>query len=94
MYVFVFALSLARSSIATDLQKEPFETLMFVQKWSTAIQLPERRVSPWPYTYVDVDGSGVVDWAFCDENGDQVPHINNLGGLGPDMSLAYRTISS
>jgi len=88
MYVFVFALSLARSSVATDLQKEPFGTLMFVQKWSTAIQLPERRVSPWPYTYVDVDGSGVVDWNFCDENDVPVPIINNLGGLGPDTGAA------
>jgi len=88
MYVFVFASSLARSSVATDLQKEPFGTLMFVQKWSTAIQLPERRVSPWPYTYVDVDGSGVVDWRFCDENGVQVPIINNLGGRGPNTSFA------
>lgn len=61
---------------------------MFVQKWSTAIQLPERRVSPWPYTYVDVDGSGVVDWRFCDENGVSVPIINNLGGLGPNTSFA------
>lgn len=85
VYVFVFALSLARSSVATDLQKEPFGTLMFVQKWSTAIQLPERRVSPWPYTYVDVDGSGVVDWDLCRNRNIS---SNNLGGLGPDTSAA------
>jgi hypothetical protein len=81
VYVFLFALSLARSSAATGVQEEQVGDLMFVQKWSTAIQLPERRA--WPYTYINANGGDVVDWELCGKS-----FTSNLGGLGPDTGAA------
>jgi len=78
---FLFASSLAKSSDAMDVQKESFGDLVFMQKWSAAVQFPEKRA--WPYTYINPNGGDVVDWNLCGTS-----FTSNLGGLGPDTGAA------
>jgi len=77
--IFLFARSLASSSVATGSQEIRHGDLVLVQKF-TAIQFGKRRkTAQVPYLPSSTSGRNYIDWDLCNKS-----YKSNLGGLGPD----------